>query len=80
MTEIDPTRRRRRARRRRRLSWRLLQLAAVVAVFAVGIALGEALHDDNPSPGGTRTLERSLTPLPLAPARETVTVTVTTGG
>ena len=79
MTEIDPTRRRRRARRRRRLSWRLLQLAVVLAVFAIGVALGEALHD-NPTPGGTKTLERRLTPLPLAPARETVTVTVTTGG
>jgi len=54
-------------------------LAAVVGaavVFAVGIAVGESLHD-NPSPGGTQTLVRTLKPLPLAPAaRETVTVTV----
>jgi hypothetical protein len=52
--------------------------AAVVAVvtFAVGMAVGEALHD-NPQPGGTQTLVRTLKPLPLAPAaRETVTVTV----
>jgi hypothetical protein len=52
--------------------------AAVVAVvtFAVGVAVGEALHD-NPKPGGTQTLVRTLKPLPLAPAaRETVTVTV----
>ena len=52
--------------------------AAVVAVvtFAVGVAVGEALHD-NPKPGGTQTLVRTLTPLPLPPAaRETVTVTV----
>ena len=52
--------------------------AAVVAVvtFAVGVAVGEALHD-NPQPGGTQTLVRTLKPLPLAPAaRETVTVTV----
>jgi hypothetical protein len=52
--------------------------AAVVAVvtFAVGVAVGEALHD-NPKPGGTQTLVRTLRPLPLAPAaRETVTVTV----
>jgi hypothetical protein len=48
----------------------------VVVVFVVGIALGEALHD-NPAPGGTQRLERTLRPLPLAPAaRETVTVTV----
>ena len=47
-----------------------------VLVFAVGIALGQALHD-NPSSGGTQSLVRTLQPLPLAPAaRETVTVTV----
>jgi len=47
----------------------------VLLVFAVGIAVGEALHD-NPKPGGTQTLVRTLKPLPLAPAaRETVTVT-----
>jgi hypothetical protein len=46
------------------------------AVFAVGIAVGESLHD-NPRPGGAQTLVRTLKPLPLAPAaRETVTVTV----
>ena len=54
-------------------------LAAVigaVVVFAVGVGVGEALHD-NPKPGGTQTLVRTLEPLPLAPAaRETVTVTV----
>ena len=54
-------------------------LAVVVGadvLFGVGIAVGEALHD-NPRPGGTQTLVRTLTPLPLAPAaRETVTVTV----
>jgi hypothetical protein len=50
--------------------------AAVVVAFAVGVALGEALHD-NPRPGGTRTSIRTLHPLPIAPAaRETVTVTV----
>jgi hypothetical protein len=55
---------------------RLLVGAAVLVAFVVGIALGEALHD-NPAPGGTRTLVRTLHPLPIAPAaRETVTVTV----
>ena len=53
-----------------------LAAVAVAAVFIVGIALGEALHD-NPKPGGTQKLVRTLRPLPLAPAaRETVTVTV----
>ena len=49
---------------------------ALAVAFGVGLALGEALHD-NPRPGGTQTLVRTLKPLPLAPAaRETVTITV----
>jgi hypothetical protein len=59
---------------RRRSPLRFLVWALViVAVFAAGVALGEALHD-NPS-GGTQTLVRTLTPLQVPPARETVTVT-----
>jgi len=46
-----------------------------VLAFAVGVAVGQALRD-NPEPGGDRTYVRTLKPLPLAPARETVTVTV----
>ena len=54
----------------------VLLVVGVVVVFAVGVAVGEALHD-NPTPGGTQSLVRTLQPLPLAPAaRETVTVTV----
>jgi hypothetical protein len=54
----------------------LVAAAAAVVIFVVGVAVGEALHD-NPRPGGTQTLVRTLRPLPLAPAaRETVTVTV----
>ena len=50
-------------------------LVALAAVFAVGIAVGEALHD-NPKPGGSQTLLRTLAPATLLPAaRETVTVT-----
>jgi hypothetical protein len=44
-------------------------------VFAIGLAIGESLHD-NPSPGGTQTLVRTLKPLEVPPARETITVTV----
>ena len=55
---------------------RLLVAVALAAAFALGIALGEALHD-NPQAGGTQTRVRTLHPLPIAPAaRETVTVTV----
>jgi hypothetical protein len=49
----------------------------LVLVFVIGVAVGEALHD-NPAPGGTQTLVRTLEPLPLAPAAQgTVTVTTT---
>ncbi len=55
----------------------LLLVLALLAAFLVGIGLGEALHD-NPKPGGTQTLVRTLHPLPLVPvAQNTVTVTVT---
>jgi hypothetical protein len=55
---------------------RIVLAIVVLVVFALGIALGQALND-NPAPGGTQTLVRTLEPLPLAPvARETVTVTV----
>ena len=55
---------------------RLAAAVVVVVIFAVGVAVGESLHD-NPKPGGQQTLVRTLKPLPLAPAaRETVTVTV----
>jgi hypothetical protein len=64
----------RRMRRRRPLLRLLIGLAVIAVVFALGLALGEALHD-NPSGGGTQTLVRTLKPLPLPPARETVTVT-----
>jgi hypothetical protein len=54
----------------------LLLAVGAIVVFAIGIALGQALDDASP-PSGTQTLVRTLQPLPLAPAaRETVTVTV----
>jgi hypothetical protein len=39
----------------------LLVLAAAAVLFAVGIALGEALHD-NPKPGITLTTVRTVRP------------------
>jgi hypothetical protein len=55
----------------------LLALGALgLFLFGLGVALGEALHD-NPQPGGTRTLVRTLHPLQLAPTVTTRTVTVT---
>jgi hypothetical protein len=62
--------------RRRRLGpvQALFLLAAVGVVFAIGVAVGQALHD-NPKPGPARTSVRTLKPLPLAPAPRTVTIT-----
>ena len=51
----------------------VLRLALLAAVFAVGVALGEALHD-NPDPSGTKTQTRQLRPVPLPPVTRTVTV------
>jgi hypothetical protein len=55
--------RRERARRRRRkllVRWGVRVLAAA-AIFAAGVALGEALHD-NPRPGGTQTIVSTFSP------------------
>jgi hypothetical protein len=57
---------RRRARRRTSRNRVLLALTIVVA-FGVGVALGQALHD-NPHPGGTQTVLRTTTP-PTQPTR-----------
>jgi hypothetical protein len=48
-----------------------LRAAFVLLVFALGIALGEALHD-NPKPGGTITLERTFS-VPSVPPGSTAT-------
>ena len=60
MTEPAPERRVRPRRRRRRLR-RLLVAVVVIAAFAVGVAVGEALHD-NPKPGVTITTIRTIRP------------------
>lgn len=52
---------RRRARRRPARNKIVLGLVLIV-VFAVGVALGQALHD-NPRPGGVQTSFRTLPPL-----------------
>lgn len=74
----SPAARSRPPRRRSRLLVTTgVALLAGVAL-AVGIAVGEALHD-NPAPGGTQSYVRTLVPQPLPPAAETtVTVTVST--
>ena len=70
---LTPVERRERRKRRRQAEltrWGMIVFAALL-VFALGVALGQALHD-NPKPGGTVTLERTLS-IPTAPPGSTVT-------
>ena len=60
-------RRRRKSSTRRRIVW----VVALVLVFAVGIALGQALGD-NPKPGSTITRDQTVI---VPPESATVTVT-----
>jgi len=62
---------RRRQRRRQELVRWGIRAAVILVVFALGIALGEALHD-NPKPGGSITLERTVS-LPTVPPGSTIT-------
>lgn len=62
-----PERRRRKSHTRRRVIWALV----LVLVFAVGVALGQAL-EDNPKPASTITENQTFT---VPPASDTVTVT-----
>jgi len=74
--------RERRGRRRQEARWRSawsVRAALILLVFALGIALGEALHD-NPSPGGDRTYVRRLRVREVGSPPRTVTVTVTSAG
>ena len=51
-----------RRRRRRAMPWRpLIAVVVLLCVFAAGVALGEALHD-NPKPGGTTTTPADAPP------------------
>jgi hypothetical protein len=61
VTALSPVERRDRRRRRRRqelIRWGM-RVGVALIVFLLGIALGQALHD-NPKPGSTITLERTL--------------------
>ncbi len=52
----------RRRRRRRSTRKSIVVAVGVVVAFALGVALGQALHD-NPRPGGVQTTLRTLPPL-----------------
>ena len=59
---------RERPARKRRRNTKPLVAAGVLLAFGFGVAFGEAIHD-NPRPGGTRTIEQTVTPsvTPLRP-------------
>jgi hypothetical protein len=62
VTLVEPSWRRRRdlrRRRRGRFLWAALVLGAAAALFGIGVAVGEALHD-NPKPGGTHTVTGTI--------------------
>ena len=58
LSPLERQTRRRRQRREEIARWSFVAVAVLV-FFALGIALGEALHD-NPKPGGKVTLERTF--------------------
>jgi hypothetical protein len=58
LSPVERAVRRRRRRREEFVRW-TIRVAVVLVVFGVGLALGQALHD-NPKPGTTVTLERTL--------------------
>jgi hypothetical protein len=48
-------------RRRRRRNRKIYVVVLVIVAFAIGVALGQALHD-NPQPGGTHTTVLTFKP------------------
>jgi len=58
LTPVERNDRRRQRRRREVIRWSV-RVLLVVLVFSVGVALGQAIHD-NPQPGQTLTFDRTL--------------------
>ena len=58
LTPVERNDRRRLRRRRDVIRWSI-RVLVVVLVFSLGVALGQAIHD-NPRPGGTVTFDRTL--------------------
>ena len=61
MTSLTPVERneRRRLQRRREVTRWSIRVLVVVLIFALGVALGQAIQD-NPRPGQTVTFDRTL--------------------
>lgn len=58
LTPVERNERRRQRRRREVIRWSVRVLLALL-IFSLGVALGQAI-EDNPRPGGTVTLDRTL--------------------
>jgi hypothetical protein len=58
LTPVERRERRRQRRRRELIRWSV-RIGLALLVFLLGVALGQALHD-NPKPSSTITLERTL--------------------
>jgi hypothetical protein len=58
LTPVEREERRRRRRRQELIRWSI-RVGVALLLFLIGIAVGEALHD-NPKPGSTTTLQRTL--------------------
>jgi hypothetical protein len=58
LTPVDRNERRRLRRRQETIRW-TIRVLVVVSVFALGVALGQAIQD-NPRPGRTVTFDRTL--------------------
>jgi len=61
VTALSPVEREHRRRRRRRqelIRWGI-RIGVALILFLLGVALGQALHD-NPNPGSTITLQRTV--------------------
>ena len=76
---LHRTRDRRPRRRRRRIVPVLLRVLALLIVFGLGVALGDA-YGDRPGPAGTATVAREIRQVTVTErvARRTVTVVVST--
>jgi hypothetical protein len=58
LTPVERNERRRQRRRQEVFRWGV-RVLLVVLIFALGVALGQAIQD-NPRPGGTLTVDRTL--------------------